>query len=66
MTLGELLTECKNKRSDKRVRVFAGCTTLYKGIPSNMGVKDLVKLHPYFNCNVADKGMIGNTFVITL
>lgn len=66
MTLGELLTECKNKRRDKRVRVFAGCTTLYKGIPSNMSVKDWTKLHPYFNCKVADKGMIGNTFVITL
>lgn len=66
MTLGELLTECKNKRSDKRVRVFAGCTTLYQGIPSNMSAKAWTRLHPYFNCNVAEKGMIGNTFVITI
>lgn len=66
MTLSELLTECTNKRRGKIVRVFVGCMTLYKGIPSNMSMKDWVKLSPYFDCKVADKGVIGNTFVITL
>ena len=66
MTLGELLTECKNTRRDKVVRVFVGCMTIFKGIPANISVRDWVKLNPYFNCKVADKGMIGSTFVITL
>lgn len=66
MTLAELLTECKNVRRGKRVRVFAGCTTIFNGNPSVISMADWVKLHPYFNCKVADKGMIGNTFVITL
>ena len=66
MTLGELLTECKNTRRDKVVRVFVGCMTLYRGIPANMSARAWVKLSTYFNCKVANKGMIGNTFVITL
>lgn len=66
MTLGELLTECKNKRRGKIVRVFAGCMTLYKGIPSVITKHDWVKLHPYFDCEVLNKGVIGNTFVITI
>ena len=66
MTLAELLTECKNTRRDKIVRVFVGCMTLYKGNPSNMSMKEWIKLHPYFNCQVASKGVIRNTFVITL
>ena len=66
MTLGELLTECKNTRHDKVVRVFVGCMTIFKGIPSNISVRDWVKLSPYFNCKVADYRTIRNTFVITL
>ena len=66
MTLGELLTECRNVRRDKHVRVFVGCTTLFNGNPSVISVADWVKLHPYFNCRVINKGMIENTFVITI
>ena len=66
MTLGELLTKCKNTRRDKKVRVFAGCMTIFKGIPANISVRDWVKLSPYFNCKVADYRTIRNTFVITL
>ena len=66
MTLGELLTECKNKRHNTVVRVFVGCMTIFHGIPANVSVKDWVKLSPYFNCKVDNKGVIGDTFVITL
>lgn len=66
MTLAELLTECKNKRRGRVVRVFVGCMTLYKGNPANISVRDWVKLSPYFNCQVADNRMIRNTYVITL
>ena len=66
MTLGELLTYCKDKRRGKTVRVFVGCMTIFNGDPSVMSMKDWVKLHPYFNCKVADQGTIRNTFVITL
>lgn len=66
MTLGELLTQCKNKRRGRTVRVFVGCTTLFNGDPSNMSVRNWVKLHPYFKCKILNQSMIGNTFVITL
>lgn len=66
MTLGELLTECKNKRRGQFVRVFAGCMTLYKGDPSTISMEAWAKLHPYFECEVVNKGVIRNTFVITL
>lgn len=66
MTLGELLTECKKIRHNTYVRVFVGCTTLYKGTLNVISVQDWVKLSPYFNCNVSSKGMIRDTFVITL
>ena len=66
MTLGELLTECKNVRKNKPVRVFVGCMTLFNGNPSVMSMSDWVKLHPYFNCKVLNKKAINGTFVITL
>lgn len=66
MTLGELLTECKNTRRDKVVRVFVGCMTIFKGIPSNISARDWVNLSPYFNCKVSGCRTIGKTFVITL
>ena len=66
MTLGELLTKCKKTRRGTPVRVFVGCMTLYKGNLSIISMGDWIKLHPYFNCKVADCGMIRDTFVITL
>ena len=66
MTLAELLRQCTEVRRNTTVRVFAGCMTLYKGNPSNISAKEWTKLHPYFKCEVANKGMIGNTFVITI
>lgn len=66
MTLGELLTKCKTTRRGTFVRVFAGCMTIYKGDPSCMTIQQWTKLHPYFNCKVANKGMVRNTFVITI
>lgn len=66
MTLGELLTECTKVRKGKAVRVFAGCLTLFKGIPAEMSVSEWVKLHKYFDCKVLDKRTVNETFVIML
>ena len=66
MTLGELLTQCKNKRRNTPVRVFAGCTTLYNGKPHVISVSEWVKLHPYFNCKVLNCGMVNDTFVVAI
>lgn len=66
MTLGELLTYCKDKCKKKTVRVFAGCMTLYKGNPSAISMHEWVKLHPYFNCKVIDRKVIDNTIVVII
>lgn len=66
MSLSELLTECKNTRRNKPIRVFAGCMTLFNGNPAVISKRDWVKLHPYFNCEVVNKGVVNNTFVITI
>ena len=66
MTLAELLTECQRTRKGKRVRVFAGSTTLFNGNPSVMSMDDWVKLHPYFKFKVRNKGVVNDTFIIVL
>ena len=66
MTLGELLTQCKDKRRGITVRVFVGCMTLFNGDPSNISVAAWIKLYPYFKCKVLNQCMIRNAFVITL
>ena len=66
MTLSELLTQCKDKRSGTKVRVFVGCMTIFNGDPSNTSVPEWIKLYPYFKCKVLNQRMIRNTFVITL
>lgn len=66
MALGELLTQCKDKRRGTKVRVFVGCMAIFNGDPSNISVPEWIKLHPYFNCKVLNQRMIRNTFVITL
>lgn len=66
MTLGELLTYCKDKRKHKTVRVFAGCITLYKGNPSVISMSEWAKVQPYFNCKVVKHKVINDTIVITI
>lgn len=66
MTLGELLTQCKNVRRGRRVRVFVGCMTVYNGNLIAMNTSEWVKLSPYFNHKVFNNRMIEDTFVITL
>lgn len=66
MTLSKLLTYCKRKCKNKTVRVFAGCMTLYNGNPSTISTHEWVKLHPYFNCKVIDRKVIGDTIVVTI
>lgn len=66
MTLGELLTQCKDKRRGRTVRVFVGCMTIFNGNPSVMCIADWVRLHPYFNCKVLNQRMVNNTFTIML
>lgn len=66
MALSELLTQCKDTRRGKTVRVFVGCMTLFNGNPAVMSMSDWVKLYPYFNCKVFNQRTIEDTFVITL
>lgn len=66
MTLGELLTKCKDKCKNKTVRVFTGCMTVYKGNPSVISMHEWVKVHPYFNCEVLGRRIINDTIVVTI
>ena len=66
MTLGELLTYCRDKRKHKIVRVFAGCMTLYNGNPSVVFVSEWVKVQPYFKCKVLNHRVINDTIVVTI
>lgn len=66
MTLGELLTQCKNQSRNTPVRVFAGCVTLYNGKPHIISASEWVKLHPYFKCTVLNRRVINGTIVVAI
>ena len=66
MTLADFLTYCKDKCKNKIVRVFVGCTTIYKGNPSTISMHEWVKVHPYFKCKIIDRKVINGTIVVTI